>query len=95
MQLHSYNKVPDSNTIWNFRERLKEGDVVKELFDRFGKELNKQGLIVNKGKIIDATIIEVPIQRNSRDDNKEIKEGNIQDDRSDKKQSHKDTDALL
>jgi IS5 family transposase len=91
--LHSYNKVPDSNTIWTFRERLKDGDVVKELFDRFGKELNKQGLIVNKGKIIDATIIEVPIQRNSRDDNKEIKEGNIPDEWSDKQQAHKDTDA--
>jgi hypothetical protein len=41
--------------------------VAKELFERFGKELNKHGLIVNKGKIIDATIIEVPVQRNSRE----------------------------
>ena len=86
-------QVPDSNTIWTFREHLKEGDVVKELFERFGKELNKQGLIVNKGKIIDATSIEVPLQRNSRDDNKEIKEGRVPEDWSDKKQSHKDTDA--
>lgn len=91
--LRSYDKVPDSNTIWTFREHLKEGDVVKELFERFGKELNKQGLIINKGKIIDATIIEVPVQRNSRDDNKEIKEGGIPEHWSDKKQSHKDTDA--
>ena len=91
--LRSYDKVPDSNTIWTFREHLKQGDIVKELFERFGKELNKQGLIVNKGKIIDATIIEVPVQRNSRDDNKEIKEGNIPEEWSDKKQSHKDTDA--
>lgn len=50
---------------------------------------------MNKGKIIDATIVEVPIQRNSRDDNKEIKEGNIPDDWSEKKQSHKDTDGTL
>lgn len=91
--LRSYDKVPDSNTIWTFRERLKQGDVVKELFACFGKELNKQGLIVNKGKIIDATIVEVPVQRNSRDDNKEIKEGSIPEGWSDKKQSHKDTDA--
>lgn len=91
--LRSCDTVPDSNTIWTFRERLKEGDVVKELFERFGKELNKQGLIVNKGKIIDATIIEVPVQRNGRDENKEIKEGGIPKEWSDKKQSHKDTDA--
>ena len=91
--LRSYDKVPDCNTIWTFRERLKEGDVIKELFDRFGKELNKQGLIINKGKIIDATIIEVPVQRNNRDENKQIKQGDIPTEWSDKKQSHKDTDA--
>jgi IS5 family transposase len=39
--LRSYNKVPDCNTIRTFRERLKEGDVAKELFERSGKELNK------------------------------------------------------
>lgn len=38
--LRSYDKVPDSNTIWNFRENLKAGDVAKELFNRFGKEFN-------------------------------------------------------
>jgi IS5 family transposase len=91
--LRSCDKVPDSNTIWTFRERLTEDDVVKQLFDRFDKELNKQGLIVNKGKIIDATITEVPVQRNSRSENKEIKEGSIPEDWSEKKQSHKDTDA--
>ena len=91
--LRSYNKVPDYNTIWIFRERWKEGVVAKELFERFGKELNKHGLIVNKGKIIDATIIEVPVQHNSRDDNKDIKEGNIPKEWSDKKQSHKYTEA--
>ncbi|MBI3718418.1 MAG: IS5 family transposase [Sphingobacteriales bacterium] len=91
--LRSCDKIPDSNTIWTFREQLKEGDVVKELFERFDKELNRQGLIVNKGKIIDASITEVPVQRNSRDENKEIKEGSIPEQWSEKKQSHKDTDA--
>jgi hypothetical protein len=44
---------------------------------------------VNKGKIIDATIIEAPVQRNSRDGNKDIKEGDIPQEWSDKKQSTK------
>jgi transposase, IS5 family len=91
--LHSYDKVPDSNTIWTFRENLKEGNVVQELFERFGKELNKHGLIVNKGKIIDATIIEVPVQRNSRDENTQIKEGEVPEEWTAKKKAHKDTDA--
>lgn len=91
--LRSCDKVPDSNTIWNFRERLKTGDVIRELFDRFTKELTKQGLIVNKGKIIDATIVKVPIQRNNRDENEQIKSGDIPADWDEKKIAHKDTDA--
>ncbi len=91
--LRSCDIVPDRNTIWTFRECLKEGDVVKQLFERFDKELKKEGLIVNKGKIIDGSIVEVPIQRNSREENKEIKEGNIPQGWEEKKKSHKDTDA--
>jgi IS5 family transposase len=91
--LRTCSKVPDQNTIWNFREQLKKEDTVKQLFDRFHKELKDEGLIVNKGKIIDATIVEVPVQRNSRDENDEIKGGTIPEEWSEKKSSHKDTDA--
>ncbi|CAM4038544.1 IS5 family transposase [Flavobacterium branchiophilum] len=41
----------------------------------FLKELELLGLVVNEGKIIDASFIEVPKQRNSRDENKQIKNG--------------------
>ena len=58
--LQTYSKVPDSNTIWHFRERLKEGNIVREFFDRFNKELKKHDLIVNKGKIGDASIVQLP-----------------------------------
>lgn len=91
--LRTCSKVPDQNTIWNFREQLKEEDVVKQLFDRFHRELQKQNLIVNKGKIIDASIVEVPVQRNSREENDQIKQGEIPKDWEEKKLSHKDTDA--
>jgi transposase len=75
--LRTCDKVPDCNTIWAFREQLKEGDIVKQLFDKFTTLLAQNNLIVNKGKIIDASIIEVPIQRNSREENKQIKEGTV------------------
>jgi len=91
--LHTYSKVPDSNTIWHFRERLKEGNVVQELFNRFNKELHKQQMIVNKGKIVDASIVQIPRQRNTREENELIKEGEIPENWSVKKKSHKDTDA--
>ena len=91
--LRTCSKVPDQNTIWNFREQLKEGDTVKKLFDRFHGELQNQGLIVNKGKIIDASIVQVPVQRNSRDENDQIKQGELPDEWGEKKKSHKDVDA--
>ena len=40
-----YSKVPDSNTIWNFREQLSKDDSVKKLFDIFHRELTKRGKI--------------------------------------------------
>ena len=67
--------IPDSKTIWNFTERLTDIKLVQELFDLFGKELERLGLIVNEGKIIDASFVEAPRQRNSKDKNKQIKEG--------------------
>jgi IS5 family transposase len=67
--------IPDSKTIWHFAERLTDLEIVKDLFDLFGKELERLGLIVNQGKIIDASFVEAPRQRNGREKNKQIKEG--------------------
>ena len=67
--------IPDSKTVWNFKEQLIDLDLVTKLFDVFLKELDKLGLIINEGKIIDASFIEVPKQRNTKAENKEIKEG--------------------
>ena len=49
--------IPDSKTIWNFTEKLKDLGLVKELFNLFSLELNRLGLIVNQGKIIDASFV--------------------------------------
>ncbi len=87
--------IPDSRTVWNFREQLTDLGLIEELFDLFLKELEKLGLIVNQGKIIDASFVEVPKQRNSKEENKKIKQGEIPDDWKEKprKLSQKDTDA--
>jgi len=89
------DRVPDAKTIWRFREQLRQKGVVEQLFDKFKEILQQSGLIANEGKIIDATFVEVPIQRNSREENKEVKSGNIPDSWKDNahKLSRKDTDA--
>lgn len=67
--------MPDAKTIWLFRERLKGH--VERLFNCFSEELRAKQLIANEGKIVDASFVEVPIQRNSRQENEQIKKGEM------------------
>lgn len=65
--------VPDQKTIWLFREQVGKG--ARQLFDRFDRHLREQGLLGKPGKIVDASFVDVPRQRNSRDENEQIKQG--------------------
>lgn len=67
--------VPDFTTVWRFREALVERGFVRELFDRFTEVLESKGLITKEGSIVDASFVEVPKQRNSREDNELLKKG--------------------
>ena len=67
------DKVPDAKTIWAFAEQLKIHGLETELFDRFDEELDRQGFSAKGGLIVDGTFVEVPKQRNSRDENARIK----------------------
>lgn len=85
--------VPDAKTIWLFRDTLTKKGLIEKLFKYLDEQLDKGGIIVHKGKLIDASIVEVPIQRNSREENKELKEGNIPEGWDEHKKRQKDTDA--
>lgn len=89
--------VPDAKTIWKFRNDLTRADVIVELFYLFDRVLKKEGFITHTGTIIDATFVDVPRQRNSRDENQKIKKGEIpeewQSPENAKKLAQKDTDA--
>lgn len=91
--LNLTDDIPDAKTIWLFREQLKEAGLVKPLFKEFDRYLTKQGLSARKGQIIDATIVNVPIQRNSREENRQIKNGEVPKDWSEDKLRQKDIDA--
>lgn len=91
--LHAASKVPDATTIWRFREDLAKAGKVEELFRTFDEFLRDNGFEARKGQIIDASIVRIPVQRNTREENKEIKKGNIPKKWSAKKRSQKDTDA--
>jgi IS5 family transposase len=91
--LELQDDVPDARTIWLFREQLIAAEAVEKLFTQFDAMLSAVGFAASGGQIIDATFVEVPRQRNGRDDNDKIKKGEIPSDWSEKKKDHKDTDA--
>lgn len=84
--------VLEQNTIWNFKEKLKEENRLEKLCNLFTEQLLKKGLIVHKGPIVDASIVNMPVQRNSRNENDKIENNEIPD-WVEKKAQHKDTDA--
>jgi IS5 family transposase len=85
--------VPDEKTVWLFREQLSDAGVIKRLFEEFEAFLGEKGFSAKRGQIIDASIIPAPRQRNSRDENRQIKAGETPEDWSEQKKRQKDTDA--
>jgi IS5 family transposase len=69
--------------------------LVEKLFERFDKHLRGKGFAARKGQIVDASIMPVPVQRNTREENKEIKAGETPEEWEDKpaKRHQKDTGA--
>ena len=93
--LETSDKVPDEKTVWSFRERVTKTGLVEDLFEQFISFLEEKELLFNEGQMVDASFTVAPRQRNTREENKEIKNGegdNLWNDQPNKKK-HKDIDA--
>ena len=73
--LESEDEVPDAKTLWLFRKKLTKASLIEKLFAQFDDFLNQSGYEAQGGQIIDATFIPVPIQRQHREENEQIKQG--------------------
>src|SRR3981189_386035 len=69
------DSIPDGTTLWLFREKLARAVLIEKLFGRFDQHLAAKGYMARGGQIIDASIVPVPTQRNSRDENAELQAG--------------------
>ena len=87
--------IPDGTTLWLFREKLAKTGLIERLFDRFNQHLEAKGYIARGGQIVDASIVAVPRQRNTRDENEAIKDGQTPENWASKpsKNRQKDKDA--
>ncbi|MBI2259117.1 MAG: IS5 family transposase [Flavobacteriia bacterium] len=93
--LETGDKVPDEKTVWLFRENLTNSGLVEVIFDQFVEFLEDKNLILNEGKMIDASFTIAPRQRNTKEENDKIKKGEGDELWNEKpnKKKHKDIDA--
>jgi transposase, IS5 family len=68
----SYNEeIPDFTTIWHFKEGLVKLKLMDKIFVAIVSQIEKQGLILKKGTMVDATIIESstrPLSKKKREE---------------------------
>lgn len=74
--ISTVDEIPVDKTIWHYQETLTKSGTFDKLFDDFNAVLLSKGLFFNEGQIVDASFVEAPRQRNSREENKQIKAGN-------------------
>jgi IS5 family transposase len=89
------DRVPDQKTIWEFREKIGSEEGFRKLFEKFNEFLREKNLFTKTGRIVDASFVEVPRQRNSREENAQIKNGEVPEgwEQDPHKLSQKDVDA--
>jgi IS5 family transposase len=64
-------EIPDFTTIWHFKEGLIKAGLMDEIFSRIIGQIEEKGLILKKGTIVDATIIQSsnrPLSRKKREE---------------------------
>jgi IS5 family transposase len=89
------DRVPDAKTVWLYRDALAQAGKVEALFRQFDGHLAGQGYIARGGQILDASIVPVPRNHNTREESTAIKKGEVPEDWETKptKRSQKDLDA--
>ena len=95
LRLGFEDSIPDGTTLWLFRETLAKAGLIERLFERFGQHLEAKGYIARGGQMVDATIVAVPKQRNSREESEAVKVGKTPEswEKNPAKNRQKDKDA--
>ena len=78
--LEHSRRVPDAKTIWVWRERLVKQDLIGDISAAVSGQLQRAGFLARGGQIIDASIVNAPIQRNRREENAAIKQDQTPED---------------
>lgn len=97
LEMDFMDTVPDANTIWLYEEALSKNDSGKDLFDLFYWEIKKAGYVTHEGSIVDASFIEAPKRKNTKEQREKLKAGETPEEWDDpehpQKLKQRDTDA--
>ena len=69
------DRVPDANTLWDFREALIAAGALDALFAQLDQAIAAAGYLPRGGQIVDETLVAAPRQRNTDGEKAQIKEG--------------------
>ncbi|MDR3109838.1 MAG: transposase, partial [Planctomycetaceae bacterium] len=90
-----YHTIPDAKTIWLFAEQMKNAHLDEVLFDKFLEMLESKGIKPQGGTLVDGTFVEVPRQHNTKEENAQLKKGEVPEsfEHNKHKLAQKDCDA--
>lgn len=57
LDIQSVEDVPDEKTVWKYKNIMANAGIGIKLFEKFNEQLASMGLIVNEGKIVDASFV--------------------------------------
>ena len=85
--------IPDAKTIWLFRDRLAQAELGSQLFDQVQQQLLAHGYLARCGQIVDASLVQAPVQRNKREEAEIVKQSIMPTTWKAPKRAQKDVDG--
>lgn len=83
------DSIPDAKTIWVYEDLLSKSKAGKELFDMFFDAIAAKGYITRAGSIVDASFIEAPKRKNTKEQRETLKTGEVPEEWIDEKHPQK------
>jgi IS5 family transposase len=77
LELDLGDRVPDEKTIWLYEDMLAKSEAGKKLFDLFFAAIAEKGYVTRTGSIVDASFIEAPKRKNTKEQREKLKGGEI------------------
>jgi IS5 family transposase len=95
LNLGLVERVPDAKTIWLYEELLSKSEAGKELFEMFFEAIAAKGYVTRTGSIVDASFIEAPKRKTTKEQREKLKNGEVPKEWTDRPQQimQRDLDA--